>query len=319
METTIKEISRIPSGSLKQRNLVMELTKTNPSIVNSFRRMALDHVPTYAFHPAHIKITKNTSIFDNDYMTLRLSQLTIPNIDVPVDFLDYKYWDVDYEDPNRETHPDDTLNLEMFINAVNNTHGIKNITTNDATVFINGNQIEEFDKKYPHLLIQLKPQQEFNCVMRAQLGIGKKSNIFAAAGCAYFDEVDGSDETSYIMSIESQGQLSEREILIRCCNVILKKMEYFKEYFEENIKDEKILEIDLNREDHAIGNIINEFLQERDDIIFSGLCKPDLLVDSVRIKVQSKKEPIKKHLIDVMDDITKLYTRFKKDFTKLDQ
>ena len=314
MKTVIEEVSRITSDGLSQSNLVIKFSKSYTSIVNSFRRMALDHIPTYAFPIGLINITKNTSIFNNDYMQLRLSQLTPQNINVPVEFLDYKYWDIDYDNvTSHEKHPDDNLNIELYINAVNNTNDILNVTTNDIDMFINGDKINEFNKKYPQLLIQLKPKQEFNCSMTTMLGIGKKNNIFASCGCAYLEELD---DGVTILTLESQGQMTEKEVLIRSCRVMKKKIEYLIEYFQDTLKDEKMLEIDLSSEDHTIGNVINELLQDHEDIIFSGICKPDFLVDEVRIKVQSKTN-IKNPMDNVLKDIIKLYSDLEKQFQKL--
>jgi len=49
----------------------------NTVIVNTLRRVILTLIPTYGFNTENINITKNTSIFNNDYMRLRLSNFPI--------------------------------------------------------------------------------------------------------------------------------------------------------------------------------------------------------------------------------------------------
>ena len=45
-------------------------------VINTIRRVILLEIPTYAFTQKSIEITENTSIYDNDYMRLRLSQFS---------------------------------------------------------------------------------------------------------------------------------------------------------------------------------------------------------------------------------------------------
>ena len=47
--------------------------------INTLRRVILTLVPTFAFDPENIIIEKNTSVYNNDYMRLRLSSIPLIN------------------------------------------------------------------------------------------------------------------------------------------------------------------------------------------------------------------------------------------------
>ena len=74
----IVQIHKQEFKNLQNSQLVLEISgdNSNYTLVNTLRRLALDYIPTYAFPKETILIEKNNSIFDNDYMSLRLSQMT---------------------------------------------------------------------------------------------------------------------------------------------------------------------------------------------------------------------------------------------------
>ena len=94
IDIKINQLNKNPFSGFGESKLVLDISgKTvNEAVVNTIRRLVMDHIPTYAFCKESIDITTNTSIFDNDCMRLRLSQLTLPDIQNNViDFPD-KFW-----------------------------------------------------------------------------------------------------------------------------------------------------------------------------------------------------------------------------------
>jgi len=51
----------------------------NHVLINTLRRIIIQHIPTYAFNK--IDIAKNTSVFNNDVLRLRLSCFPVHNIE----------------------------------------------------------------------------------------------------------------------------------------------------------------------------------------------------------------------------------------------
>jgi DNA-directed RNA polymerase alpha subunit len=60
--------------------------------VNAIRKVCINQIPIYAFHPSKINITRNNSVFDNSYMRERLSQIPINKFDHKVVLLNSKYY-----------------------------------------------------------------------------------------------------------------------------------------------------------------------------------------------------------------------------------
>lgn len=324
IDLKIIELSKQKFEDLKQSKLVLEFKgKTvHSSITNSLRRCSLNEIPTYAFCSDSIIIEENTSIYDNDYMRLRIEQMTIPNIKIPVIILDDKYWkNVDYSDLNREKDPKDNLNIEMVINYRNDTNDIVNLTTNDIELYKDGENIKNrFDNKYPHLIIKLRPGEVFKCTAKAVLGKGLSNNIWAAAATSYH-EYEYETPNNIILTIESQGQLDEYEIIKRSCMIIIDKIKKNKDRIENGLNDEikngNFVELKLDNESHTIGEVINDFLQINDDIAFSGLSRPDLLKEEIVIKMKSVKNNPLKPLFETMDYVIKIYENILEQINKL--
>lgn len=298
----------------KSSKLVLEFEGklVSPSFVNSIRRATIDYVPIYGFAPESINIEKNTSLFNNDYMRLRISQFIIPNIDVPVVFLPDKYWkNINLSDPNREKHPDDKKKLEMYVNAENKTDTVMNVTTKHAQFFEDGKEIMPFSDKYPHLIIQLRPKEVFACRAVGVLNVGRNNNIWAAAGNAYH-EYEFENPNKILLTIESQGQIDEFEILRRTCIILKEKVGYVKEYIQKNYNNKTIetgaIKLELENEDYTLGNLINEAFQNNPNIKYSGCAVPDYAADRVVIKLNDEKKSIMTSLdnvIDILDNVEK--------------
>lgn len=106
---TIKEQH---TGSYGHTGTDYTFTNTDHVEMNTLRRTILEHLPTFGFHPRLIKIGNNTSVFNNDYMKLRIS-----NIPIQTDLNDrstmqwFKY-DEDVMVKNNSTRYEDQSNNE---------------------------------------------------------------------------------------------------------------------------------------------------------------------------------------------------------------
>jgi DNA-directed RNA polymerase subunit L len=319
----IVELFKEPAKGLASSQLVLELSgsKINTSVVNTLKRVTEDDVPTYAFYKDNILIEKNTSIFDNDYMKMRLEQLTVPNIKIPVSFLHDNYWKyVDYGDPERKKHEDDSRLIEFSINATNETTEIMNVTTNGSEFKYYEDGVEDkkkFDTKYSFLIIKLKPGQTFKCSAKASLGCGRRKDIWAAAANTFF-ETD--DEKKFKFTLISQGQIDEYKILHTGCEIIKSKLKEIKERIDS--KSELVtlsekgtkLHVKLDEETHTIGNIINDSLQRNSDIVYSGLSKPDTFKDEILIKLESVKPNPIKYFFNTLEDLIELFDDLQSNF-----
>ncbi len=318
IDINVKQIHKQPFENLRSSQLKLEITgnTTNYCLINALRRICIQDIPTYASCKKSITIEKNTSIFDNDYMKLRLSQLIIPNMQVNIPFLEDKYWkDVDFGDPNRIKHPNDDNIIEMYVNVTNETNSNFNVTSNHSKLYLNGEPIKRFNEKFPLLLIQLKPNQTFSCRCIHVLSIGKLNNIWAGGNIYY--EYEESDEHKFIMTLESQGQMDEYELLYKACIIMKEKLNIIRFKLKDITTTESNLSIELWDEDSTMGELINTYLQDHDKIQFAGVKKPNLLIDMMVITyVTDAKKPLEP-LYETLDFIDSIADFLLKKFDKL--
>ena len=254
-------------------------------------------------------------------MRLRLSQLTIPNVVVKPYFLEDEYWrGVDFKNLNNKKHPQDDKLIEIYINAKNNTSENMNVTSDHIKIYENGIELgDKFDPAYPLLIIQLRPGEVFSCRCIAVLSIAINNDIFAASGNTFFKEIN---DNEFKMTIESQGQMDEYEILHKACNILKDKINITKESVKENFKEPKykdlyVIKLELEGEDHTLGCIINDFLQTNKNIVFSGVSKPNLLIDTMVIQLQTiKKNPLP-YILESLDHILLVFDEIETQIMKL--
>lgn len=319
----IIELSKRPHKDYLYSQLILQIKgqSINETVVNCLRRISYRNIPTYAFCDQSINIEFNDSIYNNDYMRLRLTQLPVFDIDNKIEFLPNKYWEnVDYSDNKREKHPDDKKTIEIFINAHNDTAMNTNVTSDSIKYYIDGEKTDnKLAKIKPLLIIQLKPNQTFKAKAKAVLGVGEGGDQWAAASNCYYDKTD---ENSYKFMIESQGQMDEYEILVKACRIAQKKLQDISQLVSDSYKGTKIqkgklIELVLTREDNTIGNVINDGLQNHSQVTYSGVSKPDLLIKEIIIKMISTSSDPLSPFFDVIKEKTELFVLLEKQFTKL--
>jgi DNA-directed RNA polymerase subunit L len=322
IDIKIIELEKQIFKELQPSKLILKIDgkSSNLSLLNSLRRLTLNNIPTYAFSSDTIYITENTSIFNNDEMRCRLSQVTIPNIEIPIAYLSDEYWkNIQYNNKDRIKHKNDKNIIEMYINYKNVTTSNVNVTTNDTKIYIDGDEINKFDNKYPHLLIQLRPQEAFKCRMLATLGIGKRNNIWAGAANAFYDEIG---KNSYKLTILSQGQIDEYELLYKGCIIMKKELDSLKviigtKYKSSTIAKQYSIKLKLENKDYTLGSVINEYLQINKNVAFSGIARPDLLVEEVVITLTTFKPNPLNVLFETIDFLDKLFNEIQNLIKKL--
>lgn len=324
IDINIKEVESKKFHELHGSYLTLELSGKNLNVkyINTIRRVAMDEIPIYAFPSELIKIEGNTSIFNNDYMKLRLSQLPILDVDSELNYLDNKYLNMglNFDDPNFIKYEKEKI-IEIYINSYNNTPDNMNVTTNDIKYVEDGEPMNKYSTKYPILLTQLRPNETFKAHMKAALSTGIKSNIFSASSNCFYDYDEESNKL--ILTLESQGQIPENIILIKSCNFIIKKLGDFKNYFEERIKETPeykknlTMTFEFENEDHTMGEILNDCFQDHPKIVFCGLSKPSPLERTIKIKVISSDENLIKYITECIDYLTNVYNHILKEFKKI--
>jgi DNA-directed RNA polymerase subunit L len=280
----------------------------NNFVLNSLKKVCIDQVPVYAFSEDGIKVITDTSVFDPTELKMELCSLPIFNIKYDIKYIPYKY----YEDTSEL--PENITKIEYYIKLKNNNfETIRDVTTNDISISINDEHIENsviYDPKVPISLFKLRYNDEVELSMKAKLGVGEMNGIFNASHSWFYDlDVENDEEAiefkkiikknnknnkikkdaqnNYIFIIESSGQLNELEILKRGIEQIIIKTENIKKDINENLQtnpesSNKIV-LDLENEDFTCIGQINYFLQSDKDAINSGANKPNLLEKRIHL------------------------------------
>ena len=272
----------------------------NHVYMNSLRKVCMDQIPIYAIPTQKITILRNNSVFNGTEIKNRLSLLPIKRINHNVKFLSLRYYkNVNFADPRLERHPEDNIDVEYYLNIKNNgPEEILYVTTDHLRISVNDNVIRNEDMykgKKPILLTKLRPGEEIELSMKNALAVGELNAIFNASN-TYFEEIT---ENEYRFMIESSGQFTEYELLIRGIEIIIEKLKIIK----ENIADDKYYNlttnnncalINLTNEDYTCGGPINYVLQELEEVEVSGITKPNFMEKNITIKfrVNKKHNPI---------------------------
>lgn len=224
----------------------------NHVIMNTLRRTIMELVPTYAFNKSDIEITGNTTIYNNDYMRLRLSHFPIFGIDNNIDTIDrsseleyeanistfeQKIEDINIiEEREKKEKLEKAMNFTMYISIKNTTSEIMNLTTdNEHVKFYYKAKPIVSPYKQPLLIIKLKPGEEFKCTAISSLNIGLKGANYMPNSVCIFTEEDN----EYRLNLESLKQITEKDMITRACIIIDKKLDNFKRVLNTKISEYK--------------------------------------------------------------------------------
>ena len=315
-------IKQISWTSGVNSRLEFKITGVDNNIVNCFRRVALSYIPIYVFKD--IKISENTSIFNNNYMKLRL--INLPVLGIATDNMIYTKIEEKVEEEVEEgdgfdnidmTANDSNVNssslkqLTMYLDKVNTSNEILTVGTDDCKFYYMEKQIES-PYKLPYCnnipIIKLQPNQKIKLSAITHLGIENESSIHSAVSIFSYKMLD---DTSYNMYLESRGQLDEKTILNYTYHNIINLLNKFIELIPSSTNiTGKIL---VNDGDHTLGTLIAAGLQTHKKVKFGGYNMPHLLDNKILFHYELYKEDdIKEILQDIVD-------KYKKTFSTIDK
>jgi len=281
----------------------------NEVYLNSIRRTVFSNVPIYVFK--NIKINKNTSVFNNNYMKLRISNLPVIGIKNNEEFFEEeKEIDEDEEEyfenklidqDNFDFSIEENVNisslnqLTMYVEYKNESNNIVTVTTDDAKFYLAQKSIPSpYKTKIP--IIDLQPSQEILFTAVTKLGVENKSGIYSPVSVNFYkhNKTKGFD---YI--IESKGQLSETRIIEVAIKNINKQLEdLLKKIPDGKGMEDKLL---IPNADHTIGNLLADGLQKHSAVTFGGYNMPHPLANKIIINYKLKSGNIKNILKDIIN------------------
>ncbi len=315
----IKQISW--DKELMNSRLEFEISGISHTIINTFRRIILSSIPIYSFN--NITISENTSVFNNNYMKLRISNIPVYGIhsDNPIFVPSEKKLDkiVEENDLNDiDINPqDDQINssslklLTMYLDYYNNTDEIITAGTDDCKFYYIEKQIKSpYTKNIP--IIKLQPKQKFKMSAITELGIEDNCSIFSPVSIFTYKQIS---DDKFIVSIESRGQLDEKTIIQYAYDNIKMVLDNFLQLILDIKKFDTSGKIQINDADHTLGNLISEGLQNHKDIKFGGYNCPHLLDKKIFIHYELNDKTstsIKDIMQEIVEDYQKIFLKINK-------
>ena len=231
-------------------------------LVNSIRRTALSDLPIFCWNTT---ITKNSSVFHNNYMKNRIKAIPVIGIENKNVFYNNEitentdnkeednFLSLDNVDINSTEENIDTSslnNLNMYLDFKNSTKDLVTVSTENCTFYYRGKKINN-PYKNPIPIVKLQADQEIKFSSVSELGNElEKTAEFSACSIFSYDMLD---DNNFNVFVESRGQLSEKEILIRSIENLKKNILELNDSIPD--KNEMIGTLKVGNQDHTLGNL----------------------------------------------------------------
>ncbi len=295
----------------------------NHVITNSMKRIIQSDIPIYSF--TDFNITKNSSVFNNNYIKNHLQNIPIWGIENNIDefIVAENNLEEEFSEATGLVNDDIDLSVEknvdtsalnkltMYLDFKNNSKEIITVTTDNAKFYYKEVLI---DSPYynPVQIVKLQPDQEIKLDARADLGTEEISGIFAATSACYFKE---NSENDYEFIIESRGQLKEKRILEISLNILMKKLKKFNENLPKNKGMEGV--IVTEKEDHTLGNIISHGMRIHPSVQFCGYNTPHPLKKEIHFHYKLTSGNINSIIKDVVSYYENIFEILKEKIKKI--
>jgi DNA-directed RNA polymerase subunit L len=341
MKITLIEYDTELGNSILKFNITGNI---NTSHMNAFRRILYSSIKVRAFE--HFNFKKNTSVFHEGYIKKRISQLPIwisddiinnqkiyiqPPTDIKKKKNDMRNNDDDYNDDNYEFNEDienkdkiktvSLIQLTMYLKFTNKKKNeIVNVTTDDCLFYLGEKKIDSpFDQ--PLLLLKLQPEgkeQEIELSAITDINDENKHTIYSCVGLVGYTMVDNIED-EFIFSMQSRGQISEKQLLLISIEKIKKILDYFlslviKNKELNNVTDGSFNIINNNNiidDLHTLGCLVVTELNKNDNVQVSTYNLTHLLSDTIIFKFILKKGNIINIIKESIEKIKKTFDNIK--------
>jgi len=301
-------------------NTRLEIDIKGPNIdyvvLNTLRRTILSHIPNYAFTEFNFK--KNNTIFNNNYLKLRITNIPVWGIENNVEIFVPKKKSIIEETIYEEENINDDIDLNpeaqnlntstlkqltMFVDYKSNDKDIMTVTTDHAKFYYAEKKIDS-PYKNPIPIVKLQPNQTITFSVITSIGTEQQNSIYSVASVCFYKEIK---ENNYQFVLESRGSMTEKKIIHNALINIIDKLKNIFKTITIDIDDKKTKgELLIINEDNTMGNLISHGMQQHKDIKFAGYNIPHLLEDKVLIHYELNKGG---ELIDVLNDVTDYYIK----------
>jgi DNA-directed RNA polymerase subunit L len=269
-------------------DITLEGQDINHVIINTIRRVILSLIPVYTYRD--ITIEKNTSVFNNDQIRLRINNFPIFNIKNNKNTLKHidrmkrnlhEKMDINQFNENDKNLPP-LEKITMYCNAKNDKNELLNVTTNMCKFYNDEEEIKNIYDK-PLLICKLKKDEELIFSATSVLGFGLASSIWSITDNCPFQELA---DDKFNLKFTSDGQIKTKDIFERAIHIIIDMLNKYQTLISKKSKskDDYKGELIIDNEDHTFGNLISRSLQNHKNIEFAGYKLNHPLVREITIK-----------------------------------
>jgi DNA-directed RNA polymerase subunit L len=295
------------------RNTRLELNIKGPNInytaINAIRQCIMSDVPIYAFTQYNFEI--NTSVFNNNYIKGRIKNMPVWGIDNDINYHENvklikpntNETIMENDDVEIKLDKNKTQNqLTMYINYKNETKENMTVTTHHAKFYYNDKNIPSpYSMRIP--IVDLQPEQEFAFSAITTLGTEKEDAIYSPVSICGYKEIT---DNEYNLFLESRGQLTESRIVHVAIDNIIRRMNKILQLLKntETTKDNIDGLLNINNEDHTMGNLLTRGLQQHSQVSFAGYKVIHPLDNKIQINYKLKD---KNNIYNIMQDVVDYY------------
>jgi len=315
------------------------------SFVNAIRRIIFSNIESHAIHRQTINLFKNTSIFDSDYLSHRLSYIPLNNN--YLNSIDIRDLEIILNKKNEDEYMIDILTGDFMCLYKNNEIDINKVFTNDQILFA-----------------KLKFNQEIhlNCKINKSYS-AKDGEPYSVATISTYEFVEDKvaleeniknlktegkivrkeDEEDYIymnrekfylmsdnqkpleikFTLETIGTYKNNEVFELAVSKLIEKLNTLYDAIENNNEEKVIIEeskvnfdafdFTIFDENDTIGNLIQSYLYEDNSIDYAGYYIPHPLDNKMIIRTSLKEKNTKENNIKlILKHINEIIKKYKK-------
>jgi DNA-directed RNA polymerase subunit L len=296
-------------------------------IMNSIKRTIQSDIPIYAF--SEFNFTRNSSVFHNNFLKNQIKNIPVWGINNKLDYYEEIKKNSNLEEDNDELDDNIDLTIEkkvdstsleqvtMYVDYENKSNDVEVVTTDHAKFYFAQKNIEN-PYPIPIQIDKLQSNQKINFSVITTVGTEKESAIYSPVSICVYEE---KSEYKYRFIIESRGQISEKRIIeVAILNIIKKLKEILiqiqgnKKSDSENKKEDDLEgEVQINNEDHTIGNLFSHGLRKKTKLVkFAGYFMPHPLEKRVILNYKLHSGKFNEIMKDVIEDYIDFFEKLDK-------
>ena len=139
--------------------------------INTLRRVILEEIPSYGINPDLISISKNSSVYNNDYLRNRIENFPLIDLNFKLDLEEYNKLRTYTRGIENYNNNYEENNINMYLDVKNSEDKVLNVTTSDVKYYLNDKMEKNIYKK-DLLICKLKKDEEINLSIKVDKGVG---------------------------------------------------------------------------------------------------------------------------------------------------